>query len=98
MIYILLTILGIVIGITSKKIILNWIKSILIFNKNTYKVKFHVYYVIHKSGSKLNDYIKTDSIEIDITGKNEDEAIEFINLLINNEARIEIESIELCNQ
>ena len=96
MIYFSLIIIGIIVGMLSKKIIIQWLKSIVIFRKNTYLIKFHVYYVIHKSGSKLNDYIKTNTIEISVVGGNEDEAIEFVNELINNEARIEIESVE-CN-
>lgn len=95
--YLLILLVGILIGILSKKIIIQWIKSILITKRNSYNIKFHVYFIMHQSGSRLNEVIKTNTIEISIVGKNENEAIDFLKDFINDEARIEIESIEVCN-
>ncbi len=97
MVYILTIIIGVVIGMISKNKIVEWIKSTLIIKRNHYKVKFHVYFVVHQSGNKLNEMLKTDTIEVSVNSKTEDEAIEFLKEMINNEARIEIESVDICN-
>lgn len=96
MFYIISIVLGILIGLLSKNIIVQWVKSHLISYKSTYRVKFHVYFVIHRFGNKVNEIIKTETIEISVTARDEDEAIETVNDIINNEARIEIESIDLA--
>lgn len=95
--YLLFLTIGILIGIFSKKIILKKINSLLLVKKYSYNVRFHVYFIMHRSNNKLNEIIKTESLEISIIGKDEDDVIEFLRDLVKNETRIEIESIELCN-
>ena len=50
---------------------------------------------MHPNGSKVNEIIKTDTIQISVNSKNEDDAIEFIKELINDQIRVEIESVEI---
>jgi hypothetical protein len=98
MIYFLFLAFGLILGLSIKSRLLNWYKSIIpIFNRKTFVVKFHVYFIIHQSGARINQQIKTNTVQVTLSAKNEDEAIEFLNDLINNEARIEIESIEYAN-
>ena len=59
-----------------------------------FKVKFHIYYVIHKQYSETNEIINTDSIEISVIAKNETEASNLVSEMITNELKIEIESVE----
>jgi hypothetical protein len=59
-----------------------------------YKVKFHIYYVIHKQHSETNEIINTDSIEISVIAKNETDASNLVTEMITNELKIEIESVE----
>jgi hypothetical protein len=59
-----------------------------------YKVRFHIYYVIHKQHSETNEIINTDSIEISVIAKNETEASNLVSEMITNELKIEIESVE----
>lgn len=97
MLYILSTIFGISIGLLFKEKISNWVKSFFIVKKNRYDVKFHAYFVFHRSGSKVNEMIKTESITLNVVASNEDNAIELVRDIINDTARLEIESIEICN-
>jgi len=89
--------IGITIGIFSKKIFLNWLKNALITKRHKFLVKFHVYCVLHQTGSKLNEVIKTETVEVSIIGKNQEDAIKVVQEIINNEIRIEFESIEIDN-
>ena len=59
-----------------------------------YKVRFHIYYVIHKQYSETNEIINTDSIEISVIAKNETDASNLVTEMITNELKIEIESVE----
>ena len=59
-----------------------------------YKVKFHIYYVIHRQHSETNEVINTDSIEISVIAKNETDASNLVTEMITNELKIEIESVE----
>jgi len=72
-------------------------KIIDYLNRDTslrYKVKFHIYYVIHKQHSETNEIINTDSIEISVIAKNETDASNLVTEMIANELKIEIESVE----
>ena len=95
MIYITSTIIGVIIGILLKNKIIKLAQSIIISKKNTFNIRFHVYFVMHPNGSKVNEIIKTDTIQISVNSKNEDDAIEFIKELINDQIRVEIESVEI---
>jgi len=59
-----------------------------------FKVRFHIYYVIHKQYSETNEIINTDSIEISVIAKNETDASNLVTEMITNELKIEIESVE----
>jgi hypothetical protein len=59
-----------------------------------YKVKFHIYYVIHRQHSETNEIINTDSIEISVIAKSETDASNLVTEMIANELKIEIESVE----
>lgn len=59
-----------------------------------FKVKFHIYYVIHRQHSETNEIINTDSIEISVIAKNETDASNLVTEMIANELKIEIESVE----
>jgi hypothetical protein len=59
-----------------------------------FKVKFHIYYVIHRQHSETNEIINTDSIEISVIAKNETDASNLVTEMITNELKIEIESVE----
>jgi hypothetical protein len=59
-----------------------------------FKVRFHIYYVIHKQHSETNEIINTDSIEISVIAKNETDASNLVTEMITNELKIEIESVE----
>jgi hypothetical protein len=87
-------IIGLIIGLTFKKIVLNWLKKSLIVKRNRYLIKFHAYFVLHQSGSRLNEVIKTNTVEVSIISKNTEDAIGVVKQIITNETRIEIESIE----
>jgi len=95
MIYIISTIVGIIIGILLKNKIIKFAQSIVIPKRNTFNIKFHVYFVMHPNGSKVNEIIKTDTIQISVNSKTENDAIEFVKDLINDEIRVEVESVEI---
>lgn len=95
MIYIVSTIVGIIIGILLKNKIIKFAQSIVIPKRNTFNIKFHVYFVMHPNGSKVNEIIKTDTIQISVNSKTENDAIEFVKDLINDEIRVEVESVEI---
>jgi hypothetical protein len=59
-----------------------------------FKVRFHIYYVIHKQYSETNEIINTDSIEISVIAKSETDASNLVTEMITNELKIEIESVE----
>ena len=67
----------------------------MIPKRNTFNIKFHVYFVMHPNGSKVNEIIKTDTIQISVNSKTENDAIEFVKDLINDEIRVEVESVEI---
>lgn len=94
MIAFLMLLIGLLLGFISRGKIIDLVNSLKLPKKNTYFVKFHVYFTVHQSGRKLNDLIKTESLQITVTARNKDEVLEFVNEMINNEARIEIESLE----
>ena len=87
-------IIGLVVGLS----IANKIPKIIDYmNRDKalrYKVKFHIYYVIHRQHSETNEVINTDSIEISVIAKNEAEASNLVTEMIANELKIEIESVE----
>jgi hypothetical protein len=51
--------------------------------------------VVHKENCMVNEVISTNSIEILVKGENEEEVIDFINKMVENETRVEIESVEI---
>ena len=87
-------IIGLVVGLS----IANKIPKIIDYlNRDKalrYKVKFHIYYVIHRQHSETNEVINTDSIEISVIAKNETDASNLVTEMITNELKIEIESVE----
>ena len=87
-------IIGLVVGLS----IANKIPKIIDYlNRDRalrYKVKFHIYYVIHRQHSETNEVINTDSIEISVIAKNETDASNLVTEMITNELKIEIESVE----
>lgn len=95
MITLLLIIIAFALGMTFKTKIIEWVSQVFVKYEKNYKVKFHVYFIIHRSGSRVNEMIKTETIELTIRAESEDVALSFIKDLINNEARIEIESLEV---
>lgn len=81
-------------GVYLKDFIPKFIEKYLIVQKKHYKVKFNIYFVIHKNNNRLNEIIRTDSIEISVNAKDEDEINSIISDLVENEIRFEIENIE----
>jgi uncharacterized protein YneF (UPF0154 family) len=88
---------GIIIGVFSKKVFLNWLKSNLIINRNRFKIRFHIYFLLHQSGKKLNEVIRTETVEVTIMAKDYEDAIGIVQEIINNEVRVEFESVEIDN-
>jgi hypothetical protein len=87
-------IIGLIFGIFITK---QMPKIIDYLNRDTslrYKVRFHIYYVIHRQNSETNEIINTDSIEISVIAKNETDASNLVTEMITNELKIEIESVE----
>ncbi len=87
-------IIGLIFGIFITK---QMPKIIDFLNRDTslrFKVRFHIYYVIHKKYSETNEIINTDSIEISVIAKNETDASNLVTEMITNELKIEIESVE----
>lgn len=94
MINLLLITIGIFLGIFLKNIIPKMVEKYIIKRKFDYRVKFHVYFLIHKKDSKTNDLIKTESVDILIRCEDESCAADSVIEMINKEFRVEIESIE----
>jgi hypothetical protein len=87
-------IIGLVFGIFITK---QMPKIIAFLNKDRnmrYKVKFHIYYVIHKQNKETNEIVNTDSIEISVLAKDEEEASDLVTEMIANELKIQIESVD----
>ena len=90
----LFLIIGLVFGVFITK---QMPKIIAFLNRDRnirYKVKFHIYYVIHKQNNETNEIINTDSIEISVLAKNESEASDLVTEMITNELKIEIETVD----
>jgi|694.fasta_scaffold09927_33 hypothetical protein len=87
--------IGIILGYFIKKYIPKLIKHFLVTSRYTYRVKFNIFMVVHKENCMVNEVISTNSIEILVKGENEEEVIDFINKMVENETRVEIESVEI---
>lgn len=87
--------IGIILGYITKNYIPKLIKHFLIVKNYDYKVKFNIFMIIHKENCMVSEIVSTDSIEILVRSENEEEVIDFINKLVKNETRVEIESIEI---
>jgi len=87
--------IGIIIGYFIKKYLPKLINYFLVVYNNTYRVKFNIFMVVHKENCMVNEVVSTNTIEILVKGKNEEEVIEFINKMVENETRVEIESVEI---
>lgn len=98
MFYFIVLILGLIIGILLKDKIVNWSKEVFLKKKITYNIKFHAYFILHRNGSRLNEMIKTDSITLNVSAYSEDDAIILLSDFLDGQVKIEIESIEVCNQ
>jgi hypothetical protein len=95
MIYFLLIVVGIFLGVVLKNRIPKLIESYIIKKKYEYKVKFHVYFLIHKKDSKTNDLIKTETVEIVIRSEDEINAVDEVVEMVMKDVRVEIESVEM---
>ena len=71
-----------------------WFISYIIKKKYEYKVRFHVYFLIHKKDSKTNDLIRTETVEIIIRSEDEIDAVDEVVDMVTEDVRVEIESIE----
>jgi hypothetical protein len=93
--YIFLLSVGIIIGfLISKSIPL--VREMLDSSRpKKWRVRFHTYFVMHENGQLTNSAIKSPSIELFVSAKNESEAGDLILEMIEKELRIDIESIEL---
>jgi len=87
--------IGIIIGFILKNYVPKLIKRFLVVREYTFKVKFNLFMVIHKENCMSNEVITTNSIEILVKGEDEDDVIDFVNKMVENETRVEIESIEV---
>jgi hypothetical protein len=94
MIYFLLIVVGIFLGVVLKNRIPKLIESYIIKKKYEYKVRFHVYFLIHKKDSKTNDLIRTETVEIVIRSEDEIDAVDEVVDMVTEDVRVEIESIE----
>ncbi len=95
MIYFSLIVVGIFLGVVLKNRIPKLIESYIIKKKYEYKVKFHVYFLIHKKDSKTNDLIKTETVEIVIRSEDEINAVDEVVEMVMKDVRVEIESVEM---
>jgi len=95
MIYFITLVIGLLFGLIIKDRIPKFIDKYIITKKHKYKIKFNAYFIIHRYESNTNEMIKTESIEISILAKDEDEATTLTKELIENDIRVEIEDIEL---
>jgi hypothetical protein len=95
MIYFLLILVGIFLGVVLKNKIPKLIESYIIKRKYDYNVKFHLYFLIHKKGSKTNDLIKTETVEIVIRSEDEINAVDEVVEMVMKDVRVEIESVEM---
>jgi hypothetical protein len=94
MIYFLLIVVGIFLGIVLKNRIPKLIESYIIKRKNEYKIRFHVYFLIHRKDSKTNDLIRTETVEIVIRSEDEINAVDEVVEMVTEDVRVEIESVE----
>ncbi len=94
MIYLLLLVIGFILGGYFKDSISKFIKKYIIVKKNNYKVKFNIYFVIYRNNSKLNEIIRTETIEISVMAEDEDEVNTLISNLVDNGIKFEIENIQ----
>lgn len=92
---ILFLFIGIVLGYVAKNSLPKLIKHFLIVKSYNYKVKFNIFMVIHKENCMVSEIVSTDSVEILVRSENEEEVIDFINKIVKNETKVEIESIEI---
>lgn len=94
MMYFLILIIGLGLGIYLKDFVPKFIQKYLVVQKNNYKVKFNVYFIIHRNNSRLNEIIRTETIEISVLAKDENEIDTLISDLVDDGIRFEIENIE----
>jgi len=93
--YLLMMAIGILIGILITKSI-PMIKEIFESARpKKWRVRFHTYFILHENGERTNSAIKSPSVDIFVSAKNEDEAGDLVLEMIEKELRIDIESIEL---
>lgn len=93
--YIVFFFIGIILGILITKVIPKIKDSLLVKNERKWRVRFHTEFLIHEGGDKTNNLIKSQSVEIYVLAESESEATDLVLEMIQNDLRIEIESVEL---
>jgi hypothetical protein len=93
--YIIFFFIGIILGILITKLIPKILDAILVKSERKWLVKFHTEFLIHENGQQTNNIVKSPSVEIYVNAKDESEATDLVLEMIQNELRIEIESVDL---
>ena len=91
---IIFLIIGLLVGLLFRNKIVTLFNSLVVVYKDNFKVKFNVYFVIHKNGSEVNEIVKSESVEIVVRAKDEDEVISFVDEYIENHIKVEIQTID----
>jgi hypothetical protein len=91
---IIFLIIGLLVGLLFRNKIVTLFNSLVVVYKHDYKVKFSVYFAIHKNGSEVNEIVKSESVEIVVRAKDEDEVISFVDEYIENHIKVEIQTID----
>ena len=91
---IIFLIIGLLVGLLFRNKIVTLFNSLVVVYKDNFKVKFNVYFVIHKNGSEVNEIVKSESVEIVVRAKDEDEVISFVDEYIENHIKVEIQTLD----
>lgn len=91
---IIFLIIGLLVGLLFRNKIVTLFNSLVVVYKHNFKVKFNVYFVIHKNESEVNEIVKSESVEIVVRAKDEDEVISFVDEYIENHIKVEIQTID----
>ena len=91
---IIFLIIGLLVGLLFRNKIVTLFNSLVVVYKDNFNVKFNVYFVIHKNGSEVNEIVKSESVEIVVRAKDEDEVISFVDEYIENHIKVEIQTID----
>ena len=85
---------GAIIGVAAFKYLPLLKKYIVVERNKKWRVRFHTYFIVHENGQRTNSAIKSPSVDIYVSAKDESAAGDLVLEMIEKELRVEIESIE----